>query len=110
MPECKSRDSPRGVSVAPPKLGKKKLPEIEYENVTEITDKLAPSEQSHCLAVARTFLRWCVKPPRRYIPHSPLEGVLIVPAKARKRILKPNELKELWDAATVEGYQSTRLS
>jgi integrase len=87
-----------------PKLGKKKLPEIEYEDVTAITDGLAPSEKSHCLAVARTFLRWCVQPPRRYIPHSPLEGVQVVPGKRRKRILKPDELKKVWDAATVEGY------
>lgn len=87
-----------------PKLGKKKLSELEYEDFTAITDKLAPSEKSHTLAVARTFLRWCVKPPRRYIPHSPLEGVLIVPGKARKRILKPTELKKVWDAATVVGY------
>ncbi len=87
-----------------PKFGKKKLSDIEYEDITAITDKLAPSEKSHCLAVARTFLRWCVKPPRRYILHSPLEGVLIVPGKARKRILKPNELKTVWDAATVAGY------
>ena len=87
-----------------PKFGKKKLSDIEYEDITAITDKLATSEKSHCLAVARTFLRWCVKPPRRYILHSPLEGVLIVPGKARKRILKPNELKTVWDAATVAGY------
>lgn len=87
-----------------PKLGKKKLSDLEYEDFTGITDKLAPSEKSHTLAVARTFMRWCVQPPRRYIPHSPLEGVVIVPGKSRKRILKPDELKKVWDAATVEGY------
>jgi hypothetical protein len=43
------------------------------------------------------------QPPRRYIPHSPLEGVVIVPGKARKRILKPTQLKKVWDAATVEA-------
>ena len=87
-----------------PKLGRKKLSEIVYEDVTAITDGLAPSEQSHCLAVGRTFLRWCVQPPRRYLPHSPLEGVQIAPGKARKRVLKSDELKKVWDAATVEGY------
>jgi integrase len=87
-----------------PKLGKKKLSDVEYEDVTAITANLAPSEQSHCLAVARTFLRWCVQPPRRYIPHSPLEGVKVTAGKARKRILKPDELKKVWDAATVVGY------
>jgi len=59
-----------------PKLGSKKLPELEYEDFTRITNKLAPSEKSHCLAVARTFLRWCVKPPRRYIAHSRTENVV----------------------------------
>jgi len=87
-----------------PKLEKKKLSNVEYEDFIEITEKLAPSEKSHCLAVARTFLRWCVRPPRRYIPHSPLEGIVIVPGKARKRILKPDELKKVWDAATIAGY------
>jgi integrase len=87
-----------------PKLGKKKLSEIEYEDVSGIAAKLKVSERSHCLAVARTFLRWCVKPPRRYLSHSPLEGVVVQQGKARKRVLKPDELKKVWDAATVFGY------
>jgi integrase len=87
-----------------PKLGLKRLSDIEYDDVSGIAGKLKPSEKSHCLAVARTFLRWCVQPPRRYIPHSPLEGVRVQPGKARKRVLKPNELRKVWDAATVRGY------
>ena len=53
------------------------LVKITYEAITEITDELAdtPSEQAHVLAVARTFFKWCARPPRRYIPHSPLEGL-----------------------------------
>src|ERR1700730_1545312 len=43
-----------------PKLGKKKQPDITYEHVTGITDGLSPSEGAHCLAVGRTFFRWCV--------------------------------------------------
>jgi integrase len=87
-----------------PKLRKKKLPDITYEQVTGITDALAPSEGAHCLAVARTFFRWCVKPPRRYIPHSPLEGVAVVVGKPRKRLLKDDELKSVWVAAEQQGY------
>lgn len=87
-----------------PKLGKKKLSDLEYENFLEITDKLAPSEQSHTLAVGRTFMRWCVRPPRRYIAHSPLEGVQVMPGKPRKRTLKTEELRIVWDAATRVGY------
>ena len=87
-----------------PKLAKKKLFDLEYEDVIGIADKLKVSEKRHVLAVARTFLRWCVQPPRRYIPHSPLEGIRIVPGKARKRVLQPDELKKVWDAATAVGY------
>jgi integrase len=52
----------------------------------------------------RTFLRWCVKPPRRYIPHSPLEGIEIVLAKHRKRVLKDDEIVKVWNAAERQGY------
>jgi integrase len=89
-----------------PKLGKKKLSEVTYESITEITDKLADrsSEQSHALAVVRTFLRWCVQPPRRYIAHSPLEGLKVTNGKGRRRVLKPEELKKVWKGAEVQGY------
>lgn len=89
-----------------PALGSKKLSEITYEKIIEITDKLSDrrSEQAHALAVFRTFLRWCVKPPRRYIPHSPLEGVEIKLAKKRKRVLKPKEIKIVWQAAKRQSY------
>ena len=87
-----------------PKLGKKKLPEVTYEDVTDITSKLAQSEGAHCLSVARTFFRWCVKPPRRFIPHSPIEGVEVKLGKKRKRILKPPEIKTVWQAAAKQGY------
>src|SRR6202166_3194585 len=89
-----------------PKLGTKKLSEVTYKTVTNITDRLAgtPSEQSHALAVARTFLRWCVQPPRRYLAYSPLEGLKVVNGKPRKRVLKPEELANVWRAAEVEDY------
>ena len=87
-----------------PTLGKKKLSDITYESVTEITDKFTPSVRSHVLAVARAFLNWCVRPPRRYIAHSPLEGVQILPSKKRKRTLKSAELKQVWRAAETQGY------
>jgi Arm DNA-binding domain len=87
-----------------PKLRRKKLPDITYEQVTDITNALAPSEGAHCLAVARTFFRWCVKPPWRYIPHSPLEGVAVVVGKPRKRFLKDDELRTVWLAAERQGY------
>jgi len=87
-----------------PKLDKKRLAEITYENVTAITDRLKTSERAHCLAVGRMFFRWCVQPPRRYIPHSPLEGVKVKTGNRRKRVLKPDELKRTWTAAEKQGY------
>jgi integrase len=74
--------------------------------LTRITDKLAdtPSEQAHALAVARTFPRWCARPPRRYIPHSPLEGLQLKTGKPRKRVLDDRELIQVWRAAEAQGH------
>ena len=87
-----------------PKLGKKRLSELTYENVIECVKMAAPSEAAHALVVCRAFLRWCVRPPRRYIPHSPLEGLEVKPARKRKRILNPEELKTVWKAAGTQAY------
>jgi integrase len=87
-----------------PTLGKSKLRDINYEQVMACVEDLPPGENNHALAVARIFFRWCVRPPRRYIPHSPLEGVQIAPSKKRKRVLKPEELKPVWKAAEAQAY------
>jgi integrase len=87
-----------------PKLGMKKLPDITYEQVIEATAKLPAGEQAHALAVARILFRWCIRPPRRYLKHSPLEGIQIAPSNKRKRILKPEELKAVWKAAEAQEY------
>jgi len=87
-----------------PALAKKKLGEVTYDDVTKTTSGLKPSEAAHALATARTFFRWCVRPPRRYIPHSPLEGLKIAMGKPRKRVLKDTELVRVWKAAVDQGY------
>jgi integrase len=87
-----------------PKLGRKRLAEIAFEDVTALTQDLRASEQAHALAVARTFLRWCVRPPRRYIPHSPLEGLRVINGKSRTRVLSNDELVTVWRAAEAQGY------
>jgi integrase len=87
-----------------PTLGKKRLADLTYEEVTERVENASKSEAAHALAVCRAFLRWCVRPPRRYMPHSPLEGVQIKHGKARKRVLDPEELKVVWQAAVSQGY------
>ena len=70
-----------------PKFGTRRLVDISYDDITRITDSLAHSEKRNTLAVGRTFFRWCVRPPRRYLKHSPLEGVEIPKAGKRKRVL-----------------------
>ena len=87
-----------------PKLEKKQLGAIEYDELMDLVDGLPPSEKAHALAVGRTFFRWCVKPPRRYIPHSPLEGVEIKLAKKRKRVLSVDEIVKVWRAAEEQAY------
>jgi integrase len=84
-----------------PALKNKLLPEITDEDIGKRLDKLSkvPSEQLHCFRVARTFFRWCTRPPRRYLPHSPLEGY---PApsqdKKRSRVLTEKEVAKVWNA------------
>jgi integrase len=87
-----------------PRIGRKRLAELQYENITACVHEAAPSEAAHALAVCRTFLRWCVRPPRRYLTHSPLEGVQVKVGRKRKRMLKPAELKTVWRAAEKQGY------
>jgi integrase len=82
----------------------KKLPDIEYEDILAITDKLATGERRNTLAVARTFFRWCVKPPRRYIKHSPLEGVELPKVARRKRVLDEHEFGVVWRATEKQAY------
>jgi len=87
-----------------PKLKAKKLPDLTYEDITACVEDVPKGEANHALAVARIFMRWCVRPPRRYMPHNPLEGVQIQPPKKRKRVLPDKELKAVWMAAGTQGY------
>jgi integrase len=87
-----------------PSFETRKLPELTYEELMGAVKDLPPGEQAHALAVARIFFRWCLKPPRRYISHNPLEGVHVAPSKKRKRVLLPEELVKVWRAALTQGY------
>jgi hypothetical protein len=83
-------------------LERQLLPSIDDGQIKNCLDKLArtPSEQLHAYRVLRCFFRWCVRPPRRYLKHSPMEGYE-APAKDRKgtRILSDSELRAVWKAA-----------
>jgi integrase len=87
-----------------PTLGTKRLKEVTYEQVVACTHNLKKSEAAHALVVCRAFFRWCVKPPRRYIPSSPIEGIEIRFGKPRKRILETEEVKAVWGAAREKAY------
>ncbi len=56
------------------------LDTLKIATVTDATVKAAldkipgPSARLHAFRAMRTFLNWCAKPPRRYIPFSPLQG------------------------------------
>jgi integrase len=89
-----------------PKLRQLPLSRITNAHIAKISDPWLdrPVEYAHMLAVARTFLRWCVRPPRQYIPHSPLEGLQLPKRNARDRVLTDDELVRVWHAACDLGY------
>ena len=89
-----------------PPFEKKDLASLTYEGIVKITNPLPKSEKAHALAVMRTFLRWCVRPPRRYIKHSPLEGVEITLAKSRKRVLTDSEIPIVWRAGRRSRWRA----
>lgn len=86
-------------------INKMVLSNITDREINTELGKLAktPSEQLHAFRVLRVFFKWCLRPPRRYIKHSPLEGYP-APSKDKKgtRILTDAELNKVWHAC--EGY------
>jgi hypothetical protein len=88
------------------------LSDVSDQDIGRRLAKLAqtPGEQLHAFRMLRTFLRWCTRPPRRYIPHSPLEGYP-APAVEKKgtRVLTDEELVKVWRARTDEAGDFVRL-
>ncbi len=80
-----------------PKLKGKPLTEIQTHQLTAIIDKLLPTkaECNYAFAVIRRFFRWAVS--RRYLTHSPLEGIgLPTKTETRERVLSLPEIAEVW--------------
>ena len=80
-----------------PKLKGKSLTEIQTHHLTAIIDKLllTKAECNYAFAVARRFFRWAVS--RRYLAHSPLEGIgLPTKTETRERLLSLTEIAEVW--------------
>lgn len=90
-----------------PVLGRIMLPQITDLHISIELAKLSgtPGEQLHAFRAMRTMLRWCTRPPRRYIDRSPLDGYP-PPSKDRKgtRILTDAELVKVWRAADDVPY------
>ena len=93
-------------------LDHRQLHSIDDADVKRELDKLSdtPSEQLHVFRTARCFFRWCVRPPRRYIKHSPMEGYEPPSSDKRgTRILSDDELKAVWKAAQTPPHAIIRL-
>jgi integrase len=88
------------------------LAALDDTDIMACLDKLAatPSEQLHAYRAVRCFLRWCTRPPRRYIKHSPMEGYQ-PPSVDRKgtRVLTDDELKAVWNASGTYPHRVLRL-
>lgn len=82
------------------KLDERELPAITDDDVARRITGLKPSEAFHAFCAVRAFLRWCVKRPRRYIPHSPLEGYDAPHTSKlpRTRILSDEEVRRVLGA------------
>jgi hypothetical protein len=93
-------------------LEQKQLADITDGDIRHALDKLSdrPSQQLHAYRAVRAFLKWCSRPPRRYLRHSPMDGYA-APGKDRKgtRILSDDELKAVWNAAESGSRSVFRL-
>ena len=91
-------------------FAKRPLSEITDRDISHELAKLkeTPSTQLHAYRAIKVMMRWCTRPPRRYIKHSPLEGYE-PPGKDKKRnrILTDAELVKVWNAA--EGKQGAMV-
>jgi integrase len=88
-----------------PKLRRDRLANLSTESLAKIIDDLlpTPAEANHAFSVIRTFLRFCVK--RRYLNHSPIEGMSL-PSRVlrRDRVLTDTELPLIYRASNAVGY------
>lgn len=82
-------------------LDKKPMREITDRDVQRCMALLKPSEALHAFRAARAMFRWSVRPPRRYVPHSPLEGY-VPPTTDGKgtRVLSDSEVKLVLERST----------
>jgi len=89
-----------------------KLDELTDIHIERELKKLdaKPSEKLHAFRIATCFLKWCIRPPRRFLKHNPLEGYR-PPGKdgIRTRTLSDDELRSVWQACKGRHGAMTRL-
>lgn len=88
----------------------KHFPDVPLDQV-KLPDGLPPSEALHAFRAVRAMLRWCVKPPRRYLTHSPLEGYDVpgAPKAPQTRVLSDDEVKRVLETASGQSGAIVRL-
>lgn len=84
---------------------------IDDDNLATVLGKLddRKSEQLHLFRYLRTFFRWCTRPPRRYLEHSPMEGYAGGQDRRRSRILSDEEIVAVWKAVTGPQEAAVKL-
>lgn len=91
-------------------LDEKALPALTDAQLDECMRGLPPSEALHAFRAVRAMLRWCVRPPRRFLPHSPLEGMALPAADGRKtRILSDDEVSRVLGHSSGQSGAVVRL-
>jgi integrase len=95
-----------------PALRKTQLSALTDADISKQLAKLdhVRSEQLHAFRFVWTFLKWCTRPPRRYIKTSPLEGYA-APSEdvKRSRVLTDSELAKIWHACSGPFGDMVRL-
>jgi integrase len=82
-------------------FGHRQLSEITDDDITGRLNRIkdAPSERNHALVSIKVFFRWAQRPPRRYVAHSPCEGMVPTKRPSRKRVLADKELAAVYRTA-----------
>ncbi len=85
-------------------FGRKHLSDIGPQDINRKIDKLQKivSEQNHALVAVKVFFRWAQR--RRYIEHSPCEGMQTTKRASRDRVLTDQELAAVYRNAETIGY------
>jgi integrase len=79
------------------------LPDIKVNDITDVLDRLPPSEANHCFGVLRTFFGWAER--RELVARSPC-AKLTKPhkEKTRDRVLNADEIRAIWHACKDDSF------